>query len=1196
MYLEDISIDGFKSYARRTTVSGFDPHFNAITGLNGSGKSNILDAICFNLGITNLQHVRAQTLQELVYKQGQAGVTKATVSITFNNADRVSSPVGYEDCRQIIVTRQIVLGGRHKYTINGMAALPSRVQNLFHSVQLNVNNPHFLIMQGRVTKVLNMRPMETLSMLEEAAGTRMYEMKKEGALKMLEKKQAKVDEIQKVLGEEIVPKLESLRKEKSAYMQWRDGVASLENLKRFCIAHEFVEAERASMQAADEAEQVHERVELLKREKVAAEESMADLRERIANLMAEKEKRMGAELAGLVDIVDVLSKDLVKDTSMWSNTNEALAAEQTVLESMTVQQAELQTAVKAKRDAVCRTEEEMESTHREVQTLSDELSRAEQEHQAVLAGKSGAQGDDKSMTDILRELKVAVEGASSEAKQASVRMQYLQAELVARTEALGSKQEEATKLEQELAAVEAAVKRYQTELSALGFDPAHLERLQNVKKEETETVKMLKATVDVVTIETQSNVVYSDPVPGFDRSRVKGTVGRLFSVKETSAMLALEVAAGSKVHNLVTDTAETGKLLFSKAAALKRRVTVLPLDKIEHHQLNERQLAAANTVVGMHNARPALSLIECSSHVKPAMEFVFGSTFICKDIATANKVAFHPDIRATCVTLEGDILQPSGVLTGGSRSKGGSQLRKLAELSQAERDLCDHQQVLEQTGNELNRLESIKKEHKRLEADLGLKVHQLSLLKERVAQSGYHQLLEEVKSLEVELTLVKKELREAEERRDACQDRVTSWERKLVEHGKHRERRLQSIQVLLRSTNERLGHATREAKAKEQAKQELLLEADALKRELQVLEDQIISTQLQASKLAEKVAVLAAQVARKKAEHDIAQETLDEKKARLEECDLDIATMSREQERHREQLTSIKLSLKAGEHQIKRINAKQHEAAKLVDMLLEKHMWIRAERDQFRRTGSAYDFEAQDPEDAHRALLLQQNQLSSLEKTINKKVMVMMEQAEEEYCKLIQKREIVKTDKTKIQQVIAELDDKKRKALLVTWQKVNKDFGSIFSTLLPGTSAKLDPAGASFLEGLEVKVAFGGVWKQSLSELSGGQRSLLALSLILSLLLFKPAPLYILDEVDAALDLSHTQNIGRMIKMYFPQSQFIVVSLKEGMFNNANVVFRTKFVDGISTVTRTVQQQLEGHEAGKEIPIKAASKKALYSQ
>ena len=130
----------------------FDPHFNAITGLNGSGKSNILDAICFVLGISNLSQVRAGNLSELVYKQGQAGVNKAIVTIVFDNQDTTNSPIGYEDYLEITVTRQVLLGGKSKYLINGRNSSAGQVQNLFHSVQLNVNNPHFLIMQGMCTK------------------------------------------------------------------------------------------------------------------------------------------------------------------------------------------------------------------------------------------------------------------------------------------------------------------------------------------------------------------------------------------------------------------------------------------------------------------------------------------------------------------------------------------------------------------------------------------------------------------------------------------------------------------------------------------------------------------------------------------------------------------------------------------------------------------------------------------------------------------------------------------------------------------------------------------------------------------------------------------------------------------------------------------------------------------------------------
>uniref|UniRef100_A0A7S3CWR9 RecF/RecN/SMC N-terminal domain-containing protein n=1 Tax=Palpitomonas bilix TaxID=652834 RepID=A0A7S3CWR9_9EUKA len=184
--------------------------------------------------------------------------------------------------------------------------------------------------------------------------------------------------------------------------------------------------------------------------------------------------------------------------------------------------------------------------------------------------------------------------------------------------------------------------------------------------------------------------------------------------------------------------------------------------------------------------------------------------------------------------------------------------------------------------------------------------------------------------------------------------------------------------------------------------------------------------------------------------------------------------------------------------------------------------------------------------------------------------MALFEKAEQEYQDLMKKKRTIEKDKVKIRKVIQELELKKNEKLKATWEKVTEDFNNIFSTVLPGTQAKLDPPeGKTVLEGLEVKVAFGDTWKESLSELSGGQRSLLALSLILALLRFDPAPMYILDEVDAALDLSHTQNIGRMLKQHFKQSQFIVVSLKEGMFNNANVIFKTRFVDGISGVVRT---------------------------
>ena len=197
-----------------------------------------------------------------------------------------------------------------------------------------------------------------------------------------------------------------------------------------------------------------------------------------------------------------------------------------------------------------------------------------------------------------------------------------------------------------------------------------------------------------------------------------------------------------------------------------------------------------------------------------------------------------------------------------------------------------------------------------------------------------------------------------------------------------------------------------------------------------------------------------------------------------------------------------------------------------------------------------------------------------LKRNVNVNVLDMIDRVEARDTSLAEMLKTVKKDKEKISSTIEALDDIKKETLQKTWKQVNEDFGAIFSDLLPGSFCKLEATtegSLNALTGLEIKVKLGGVWKESLTELSGGQRSLTALALILSLLKYRPAPFYILDEVDAALDLSHTQNIGNLLKKRFKSSQFIVVSLKEGMFTNANVLFKTKFKDGISSVERCEQ-------------------------
>ena len=252
----------------------------------------------------------------------------------------------------------------------------------------------------------------------------------------------------------------------------------------------------------------------------------------------------------------------------------------------------------------------------------------------------------------------------------------------------------------------------------------------------------------------------------------------------------------------------------------------------------------------------------------------------------------------------------------------------------------------------------------------------------------------------------------------------------------------------------------------------------------------------------------------------------------------------------------------------------------------KEHEWIADEKESFGRANSPYDFTGKNISECKSSLRNLTERFQSMKKKINPKVMNMIDSVEKKEASLKNMMKTVIRDRRKIEETITSLDEYKKEALHKTWSKVNGDFGAIFAELLPGSFAKLDPPeGKQISDGLEVKVSLGKVWKQSLTELSGGQRyvlsrksarlgrmlkvlcsSLIALSLILALLQFKPAPMYILDEVDAALDLSHTQNIGRLIKTRFKGSQFIVVSLKDGMFQNANRIFKTKFQEGTSVV------------------------------
>jgi structural maintenance of chromosome 2 len=411
----------------------FDPHFNAITGLNGSGKSNILDAICFVLGITNLSQVRAGNLSELVYKQGQAGINKASVTIVFNNQEESSSPVGYEQCPEVTVTRQVLLGGKNKYMINGRNSPAGQVQNLFHSVQLNVNNPHFLIMQGRITKVLNMKPHEILGMVEEAAGTRMYETKRQAAIKTIDKKQAKVDELNSVLSEEITPTLERLRGEKQSYLKWSKNSADIQRIQRFVIASEFMKAQHALDNNTEGSAEMEEKVSELETEAENFQQQITEKEEEAGALSSKLKGEFEKSHTSFKAEEEKQSKELVKITSAWKNSKELTKKAGEELDAAKALVEETNGVLVAKENEVSKEQKSIEERVNAKAEAEKEFERLQSDFQNMSAGLSMSQGEEGgTLPDQIAKAHSDSKTAEAKVKQATMKMNHLTKELKVR--------------------------------------------------------------------------------------------------------------------------------------------------------------------------------------------------------------------------------------------------------------------------------------------------------------------------------------------------------------------------------------------------------------------------------------------------------------------------------------------------------------------------------------------------------------------------------------------------------------------------------------------------------------------------------------------------------------------------------------------------------------------------------------------
>ncbi|KAG9342525.1 hypothetical protein JZ751_016530 [Albula glossodonta] len=1126
MHIKSIIIEGFKSYAQRTEINGFDPLFNAITGLNGSGKSNILDSICFLLGISNLSQVRASNLQDLVYKNGQAGITKATVSITFDNSDKKQSPLGFETHDEITVTRQVVIGGRNKYLINGVNANNTRVQDLFCSVGLNVNNPHFLIMQ-------------ILAMIEEAAGTRMYECKKISAQKTIEKKEAKLKEIQTILEEEITPTLQKLKEERSSYLEYQKLMREIEHLSRLYVAYLFVCAEESKVKSADDLKVMQESIGKLQESMAENERKVQELSLEIQQLEKKRDKDVGGVLKSLEDALSEVQRVDAKAQSALDLKKQNLNDETKKRKQLVKSMEEDKKVMAAKEKEVSKVMEKLRSVQEEGQKDAEALVTAQQHFNAVSAGLStNEDGEEATLAGQMMACKNDMSKAETEAKQAQMKLKHAQQELKTK-QAEVKKMDSGYKKDQDaFEAVKKLKEKLEGEMKKLNYEDGKEERLIEMRRTLSREVGQLRETYESLMAKFPNlRFEYMDPEKNWDRNKVKGLVANLITVNDVSNATALEVVAGGRLYNVVVDTEVTGKKILEKGE-LKRRYTIIPLNKISARTLNSNVVNTAKNLVGEDNVHTALSLVGYESELQKAMEYVFGTTLVCDTLDNAKKVTFDKRVMTKTVTLGGDVFDPQGTLSGGARAQTASVLSKLQELKDVQDELTAKETELRSVERDLSALKGTADKYRQLKQQWDMKCEEAERLQVKLQQSSYHKQEEELQTLRKTIEESEETLKKTKEVQKKAEEKYKVLENKMKNAEAEREKELKAAQQQLNAAKSKADAFNKKLKERQQEADALALELEELKREQAGYQQQMDAVDEAIKAIREQIDSMAAEVSNSKEAVRNAQEELSKQKEVIMAQDREIKGKTAEANALRERNNEAQLRIKELEHNISKHKKDSADAAARVARMLAENDWIAPERHLFGQPNTAYDFKTNNPKEAGQRLKKLEEAKTKLERNYND---------------LMKKKRIVEIDKSKILKTIEELDQKKNEALNIAWQKVNKDFGSIFSTLLPGANARLaPPEGCGVLDGLEFKVALGNTWKENLTELSGGQRSLVALSLILAMLLFKPAPIYILDE-------------------------FVVVSLKDGMFTNANVLFKTKFVDGVSTVSRTTQSQNGGN-------------------
>jgi len=1175
MYLKEIEIQGFKSFADKTKVV-FDQGVTAVVGPNGSGKSNITESLRWALGESSVKSLRGGKMPDVIFAgtESRKPLNYASVVVTLDNED------GFiKDAGQVIkVERHIYRSGDSEYRIDGKKVRLRDVHDLFLDTGLG-RDSFSIISQGKVEEIFNSKPEERRAIFEEAAGVLKYKTRRKETESKLQQTQDNLDRLEDIIYE-LDNQIKPLAKQAENARKFLDLDSQRKAIYLDVLAAQIKENKTELELTEEELTQVQELLTSYYQKREELEEENQTLKKKRQDLQAEMAKDQGS----LMDLTSLIS-DLERKLALSKLESEQVALNQ--------QEAQARLAtLEDKRKALSKEKAEKEAN---LEQLEESLAENNKELNRLEAELLAFSDDPDQMIELLRERFVALLQEEADVSNQLTRIEnelensrqlsQKQADQLEKLkEQLATAKEKASQQQAELETAKEKVQRLLADYQAIAKEQEEqkvsyqaqqsqlFDRLDSLKNKQARAQSLENI------LRNHSNFYAGVKSVLQEKARLGGIIGAVSEhlTFDVHYQTALEIALGASSQHIIV---EDEKAATNAIDFLKRnragRATFLPLTTIKARTIssqNQDAIAASPGFLGM-----ADELVSFDKRLEAIFKNLLATTAIFDTVEHARAAARQVRYQVRMVTLDGTELRTGGSYAGGANRQNNSifikpeleQLQK--EIAEEEADLRSEEESLKTLQDEMavltERLEAIKSQGEQ------------ARIQEQGLYLAYQQTNQQVEELETLWKLQEEELNRLTEGdwqadKEKCQERLAT----IASEKQNLEAEIEEIKSNKNAIQERY-----------QNLQEQISQARLLKSELQGQKRYEVTD----------IERLGKELNNLDIEQEEIQRLLQEKVDNLEKVDTDL--LSQQAEEAKTQKTNLQQGLIRKQFELDDIEGQLDDIASHLDQARQHNEeWIRkqtraeakkekvSERLRYLQAQLTDQYQISYTEALEKAhelenLNLAEQEVKDLEKAIRSLGPVNLDaidQYEEVHNRLDflnSQRDDILSAKNLLLETITEMNDEVKERFKSTFEAIRESFKVTFRQMFGGGQADLILTEGDLLTaGVEISVQPPGKKIQSLNLMSGGEKALSALALLFSIIRVKTIPFVILDEVEAALDEANVKRFGDYLNRFDKDSQFIVVTHRKGTMAAADSIYGVTMQEsGVSKIVSVKLKDLE---------------------